>query len=132
MSDDDLHLAGVLGELVRLGFRRAALTLLRERGGISVYVPADPQTGQPLVDLIGMDAARALAGLYGGDHVEIASRNAMATAKQRILRDVAAGASGTNALALKHGVSSRHVRAVVENARPDPRQLDMLEMFERT
>ena len=127
MSDHVSHLPGCLGELVRRGHPKAALILLAERGGATVYVPKTPKPGQPLVELIGLDAAMVLAELRpGGDHVEVPLATNRYALKQRIL---AAVPLGTREIARLLGTTERHVRRVRALTRPDPNQLSLLDLI---
>jgi Homeodomain-like domain-containing protein len=57
-------LADVIGE-------RATEELLTRFGGRRLYVPHLPQQGDQLTSAIGPEAARRLAKIFGGDHVEL-------------------------------------------------------------
>ena len=49
----------------------ATLLLVERRGGQAMYIPHEVNQASPLAQLLGLDAARALAGSYGGEHRKI-------------------------------------------------------------
>ena len=126
MGDGDPHLVGVLGELVRSGFRREAFALLRARGGLTAYVPVAPEEGDSLVEIIGLDAARRLAETLGGQTVEVSNARGARSLKAQILER--GGASRDIALAA--GCSRRYVNMVRVATAPDPRQPTLFEGLE--
>ena len=124
MSDEAAHLPGLLGVLARAGHLGAALRLAKEWGGTSRYIPEEPSPDSPLVQVVGLAAARLLAETYGRGHHDIPMATHQDTAKGRILRDPD---PSTRAVARRYHVTERHVRDVRAMARPDPRQLDLFE-----
>jgi hypothetical protein len=103
-------LSGYLGELVRRGHGGAAVRLILEWGGAKRYIPKEPQTGSPLVDIVGMAAATVLAELTGGDYYDIPPRVVLdgESLKQQILKEDGT----TREVAQKLGTTERHVRRV--------------------
>jgi len=49
----------------------ATLRLVEQRGGQALYIPHEVNQASPLAQLLGLDAARALAGAFGGEHRKI-------------------------------------------------------------
>lgn len=106
--DERSPLPGLLGVLARAGHLGAALTLAREWGGTRRRIPKRPAPGMALVDLIGLEPARLLAGLHGDEEVDIPMGVVTGAKKSAILRQ-----SGTaREVALAVGTTERHVRRV--------------------
>ena len=64
-------LPDLLAQVADAAGLQAALTLRRELGGTYLHIARQPRPGTLLVDTIGLTAARQVAGLYGGETVEI-------------------------------------------------------------
>lgn len=115
------------------------LALCRARPGIRVYVPF-PETlsrrppgsrdGQSstchsagLVGLIGWDAAKAMAKLYGGTYVVPPTLGDLErTAKHAAIAREHYGAGKTSsALAMKYGYTQRHIERILSRNKPSGR-----------
>ncbi|CAK0739928.1 putative Mor domain-containing protein [Azospirillaceae bacterium] len=118
MSDiESMPLPGVLGELACAGYRRAAIALWTERGGVSISVPRSAP-GSLLARIIGDAAAAWLVARHAGCEVDVPSVR-KTTLKTKIL---SADGEGTRALARRLGTSERVVRLTRQRARPDDAQ----------
>ncbi|HYH17592.1 MAG TPA: hypothetical protein VD995_03140 [Azospirillum sp.] len=109
---------GILGDLARAGHVDAAWKLVQAWGGTKRKVPANPRLGQPLVELIGLEAAQVLAAIYPGEQVDVPNAKSTKALKQHILR-----ATGTTRqIAMELGCTERHVRKVNAEVRAvDPK-----------
>ncbi|CUW41123.1 conserved protein of unknown function (DNA binding 12-129) [Magnetospirillum sp. XM-1] len=112
-SANDLF-TGILAEIAEVAGTAAALQLAHAKGGLErVYIPRPDNLapGHWLVDLVGMEAALAIAGRLGGGHVEIPLGPSAGRVRQwRIMRAaLAAGKSGA-AAARAAGLHQRTVR----------------------
>ena len=91
----------------------AAYRLVREFGGQERTIPINPRPGQVLVERCGMDVARVLADLHGGEKIAIPNGAMMRSKKLAILR-----ASGTVSQIVKLvGCTARFVRMTRSQAR---------------
>ena len=124
-SLDDLpasarDLAGLIG-------LPATLRLVEGWGGtMRLYVPKAMPQDHELARALGLDAARALSGVYGGDYVPSIPRcaDALRQARDRaLLRRRAEGASPAT-LAQEFGLTERHVwRLLAEIRAAGPQQV---------
>lgn len=107
-------------ELVDVVGLPAAWRLIVRHGGTVVYVPESISASHPLGDLLGKEAAAALASRYGKGSIEV-PRCLRARTRQRnslLIRDAVAGASQQD-LARKYALTTRAVRLVMATARFD-------------
>jgi len=89
------------------------IAIVESYGGTRLYVPIHPQPGEGLGALIGMDAAKAIASIYGGDVLEVPN---LTKVQQRakhaaVLDSVARGASQRDT-ARAFGITVRQVRNI--------------------
>jgi Homeodomain-like domain len=96
----------------------ATLALIEACGGTRIYVPFNPAPDAPLSAKIGHDAAKALAGVFGGETLKVPSCKFL---RARLLR--ARGHSYPQ-IALKLGVSETTVWRLVQ-PHPADTQLDL-------
>ena len=122
-SADINGLTGFLREVAELTSLGTALQLAKEFGGFDrVYIPHQPSAASPLAICIGLEAARILAGPYGGTHQYVprfcgpVKKPAIAQA-QGSLREVAR----------QFNVTTRYVRMVRNGREMDPRQGSLFE-----
>lgn len=91
------------------------LALLEAHGGRVVYVPKEPREGQDLAALLGLDGARKLAQLYGGENLPVpVGRNFRIDAHTRaglsvpeISRRVGAGERAVRLARQTHGIKAQ-------------------------
>lgn len=114
----------------------ATLRLIAAFGGIDIYVPIDMQPDHPFAQAIGIDAARRLVAVYGGERLELSAGNPALAAARRdgVLAQVKAGRLSKRQAARQLGTSTRYVRQLMAAPRivrqlgaPRPRvaQLDL-------
>ena len=91
--------------------------LVVRAGGTSLYVPYQPTPR--LVELIGRDAAAWLCEERGGETVAVASRRSVEGRRAREARDaeIRSTPGSVSTLALRFGLSGRHVRSILNRAR---------------
>lgn len=98
----------------------ATLRLVEGWGGVMrLYVPKDLAADHELARALGLEAARALVGVYGGDYLPSVPRcaDALRQARNRaLLRRRAEGASPA-VLALEFGLTERQVWNIFASAR---------------
>lgn len=105
----------ILTDLVELIGHRQAIELLRAWGGRRIRVPAEVHEDHALVFTVGWDAARAIAGHYGGTDLDLpAERNYLVDVRNdAIAKDFDAGRSITG-LSQTYGVSRRQVNSILD------------------
>ncbi len=67
-----------LCEIKDIAGPQAALSLARQYGGSSVYVPVKTTAEHPLSVLLGEQAARAISRIFGGDRLEVPKTDSIA------------------------------------------------------
>lgn len=97
-----------------------ALHFVERWGGVmNLYVPKDVAADHELAQVMGLEAARAMSARYGGDYIENIPRcvEALRRARDRaIQRRLEEGASPA-VLCLEFGLTERHIRRILANAR---------------
>lgn len=68
-SADRAWLTPLLNRIAEAGGERAALILGREKAGQEIYIPARISESHWLAELVGLEAARAIAEVYGGQNI---------------------------------------------------------------
>lgn len=122
---------------------RATLQLIAAFGGTELYVPMTMPPDHPVVEVIGLDAARKLSEIYGRERLDLpAGRAALASARRAsVLAEVAAGRLSKQEAARQLHTSTRYVRQLLNepprklapgDRHPSPRsaQLDLLATLE--
>jgi len=109
MTDRYEGLPPVLRELAEEmgGEIGGALVLVREFGGMRIYIPRKPKPDQDIPRRCGMDVARAFARIRGGEEVEIPNLGGERT-MHRILKT----RGSANQVARQQGCTERWVRSV--------------------
>lgn len=119
-------LPSVLREMSELIGLPATMQIVRQYGGVRLYVPKEIPADHPLMKLIGICNAITLADAYGGETLEIGR----AEAAVREIRDTEIRqqwpALSQRQLALKYGLTERQVRNIVSSSQQD---YDQLELF---
>ncbi len=111
------RLPGPLGELARRGHGGAALILVRERGGLKLYIPKRLLPSSSLVTLIGEKAAAVLIDICGNSHIDVPSRGCLNdTLKAAVLR----ADGSTREISQATGATERYVRMVRNGGAPQP------------
>lgn len=117
------ELPAILREIAEAIGMALMLKLVAERGGVRVHVPKRPETSRgDLVAIIGVPAARQLAGLYGGEVIEIPRAVCLHSKK----RAIAESEGNSRQIALANNCTERYVR-MVRNSNNDPRQAKLFD-----
>lgn len=91
----------------------AALVLMEQFSGSRVYVPREPNQGSPLALAIGLEAARALAAIKGGETIKPPAAKAWLS---RVYK--AQGLSGSaiaRKLRIDESTVARHLHPIVSH-----------------
>lgn len=107
--DPDLLPESVLDLIDVIGIN-AALTIVEQRGGIRLYVPAKATESHWLADLIGLDALQKLVDVYAREEIEIP--RCAATLKDIKDREIASSTASNSELARQYGMTERNVRKI--------------------
>ena len=99
------ELAGILGP-------QGLAALAAARGGRRIYVPARIRDGHWLVELLGREAAEALAFRCGGCRLDIPRRPDPGDRDARI-RELRAAGRPVSAISAETGLSERWVRRIL-------------------
>ncbi len=103
-------------ELVPLIGEEAAVRLLVRLGGVEVYIPDDPREDSEIANIIGLTAARRLAGAFGKRWVNLPK--ARGWCRRTTLRRVAEGRLSARQAALLLDLTERHVRRMLAARNP--------------
>lgn len=107
--------SGILSDLVELIGHRQAIELLRAWGGRRLKVPAEVREDHALVFTIGWEAARAIAGAYGGTDLDLpAERNYLVDVRNDAIAAGFAGNRSISWLSQTYGVSRRQVNSILD------------------
>jgi DNA-binding NarL/FixJ family response regulator len=112
-----------LPELAEIVGTDAAGFLCAARGGVSFYVPKEPDPRHVLARIVGERALIALSAEFGGQYITVPNGRKPDPRKPEVLRALERG-EGHAAIALKCGVTERYVRALAA-AVPKVRQLTL-------
>lgn len=119
------YLPPLLREIVARTDLAAALALVRAYGGIRLYVPVKFDPDHPLAKLIGHAHLAALVERYAGDILEIPKGEiAVKAARDKQIR-AERGSYSQAQLALRHGLTERHIRTILGPEEEDDRQIGM-------
>lgn len=111
----DTMASGILQDLVELIGHRQAIELLRAWGGRRLKVPAEVHEDHALVFTIGWEAARAIAGAYGGTDLDLpAERNYLVDMRNDAIAAGFAGNRSISWLSATYGVSRRQVVSILD------------------
>lgn len=112
----------LLAQIADVTSPATALKLVMAFGGVSCVFPKEPAEGHAVVDVIGLDAARALAPHLSGRSIEIP----VLASRRQLKRAIVRAEGRTSDIARDLGCTSRYVR-MIRNAGSsvDPRQTDM-------
>jgi hypothetical protein len=100
-------LPAFLAEIAQLTSTEIAEIIARKYGGAMLYFPKKIGASDPLVEAVGMNAARILIKEFGGANHMIPS--ARAILRYLDARKLAAEGLGRNQIALRLGISARRV-----------------------
>ncbi|MGO1161714.1 LuxR C-terminal-related transcriptional regulator [Brucella sp. C7-11G] len=108
---DRAWMTPLLNRIADAAGERAALILAREKACQKIYIPVDVSDDHWLVSLIGIDAAKALCELFGGNKLEIPP--ALAGDKRRramAIAEMLDKGYSTNVIARSLGVTHKTVQ----------------------
>ena len=115
------------GELVGLIGSDAAQALCSRLGGVTIYVPMQPDANGEIAKIIGLPALRKLAQVYGRDHIVVPNRRKEGPRKSKILDMLATGWAPRD-IALRLDVTQRYVEYVAKSVRNGARQGSLLDV----
>lgn len=107
-----------------------ALKLCDRFGGTVVYVPNVAHENHPIVEAIGLDAARLLSGTFGSMKLplpNISRRREMIARRRRVIELAAGGKMTAKEIALATGYTERHVHNITGESLGDPRQFKLFD-----
>ena len=104
-----------------------ALLLAQHVGGVTSYVPKEPQDNHKLAKIIGLGALRLLASVYGGMWLEVPKYAAAKNKKVKIRKLLKQGAS-LRQTALDADATVRYVTMVSKDMRNEAQQLSLFDM----
>lgn len=114
-ANGEMMASGILQDLVELIGHRQAIELLRAWGGRRLKVPAEVREDHALVFTIGWEAARAIAGAYGGTDLDLpAERNYLVDVRNDAIAAGFAGNRSISWLSQTYGVSRRQVNSILD------------------
>jgi hypothetical protein len=126
---DTTAFTGILADVAEVAGDAAAAAIAHAKGGLeAVYIPlpGNLAPGHWLVELVGMDKARAIAQLLGGGSVEIPlGASAQAAQRRRVALDAVKRGKSAGEAARMAGCCQRTVRRV-KNRVKDERQGELL------
>lgn len=111
----------LIAEIADIVGEEKALGLIVAFGGQEIRIPLRPRKGQVLVERVGMDVARALSAMRGGEKVPIPNGAALRSKRRAVL----AAKGSVSQIVRQTGATARWVRKV-KNAEPQP-----LPLFDR-
>lgn len=127
-----MHLSPTLNRLSEVIGLAAALKLSERFGGGEIYVPLRIQADHPVAQCIGADAAAKLAAAFGtgqsGARIDVPKADDITRARRNrgIVEAAEAGAS-KQALARRHGLTTRWVRRICNGDGDDDQQLGLFD-----
>lgn len=104
-----------------------ALLLAEHVGGISSYVPKEPQSSHKLAMIIGLPALRLLSEVYGGAWLEV-PKYAAAKSKKVKIRQLLKSGTSFKQTALNADATVRYVTMVSRDMKNESQQLSLLEL----
>jgi Mor family transcriptional regulator len=109
------YLPGILQEIAGLIGLQKTLALVRSYGGIRLYVPKRFDPDHPLVKIIGHEATVKLMEAYGSqEHFDLPKGEiAVKAARDKQIRAERANGATHARLAIKHGLTERHIRNIL-------------------
>jgi hypothetical protein len=114
---DPRYLPPLLSELCDKVGPIGVARLVKEFGGQEIYIPVHPAPGQVLADKCGMDVARALADMRGGESQKLCIPRAAALgSKKAVIVALASSGKSVNIIAKEAGTTSRYVRRVMNGS----------------
>ncbi|MFK3690397.1 hypothetical protein ACI2J4_08915 [Agrobacterium tumefaciens] len=127
MSDlpDRAYMTPLLNRIAEVAGERAAIILGREKAGLQIYIPETITPKHWLAELIGFDAAKAMAVVWGSKHIVVPpAMNGDKRRRASTIAELIEKGYSNNQIVELTGVSRR---TVIEHRRkrPDDRQASL-------
>ena len=123
------ELPPVLREIERVAGFKAAMRLVNKVGGLSVTIPKTPDASHVLTQAVGLDIARKISALFGGERIAVPRAHHYRTVLRQaeVCRRYRAG-EAVRLLAKEYSLTERAVEKMVarENLRRQRRRYDKL------
>lgn len=122
---DRAYMTPLLNRIADVAGERAALILGREKAGLQIYIPEKATPDHWLSLLIGVDAANAMAGVWGSKHIVVPpAMNGDKRRRAATIAELIEKGYSNNQIVQMTGVSRR---TVIEHRRkqPDDRQASL-------
>ena len=123
------ELSPILREVERVAGFKAAMRLVNALGGLSILVPRDPEPDHQLSKAVGLDLARKLSTLFGGDTIAVPRAHHYRTVLRQaeVCRRYRSGET-IRALAKAYSLTERAVEKMVarENLRRQRRKYERI------
>ena len=119
-------LPGILQEMAELIGLSATMTIVRQYGGVRLYIPKEITEDHPIIKLVGICNAVALTDTYGGETLEIArAETAIREIRNTEIRNQWPALSQRQ-LALKYHTTERNIRIILSGCdKQNDNQLDL-------
>lgn len=122
---DRAYMTPLLNRIADVAGERAAIILGREKAGLQIYIPEKATPDHWLTELVGIDAATAIAGVWGSKHIVVPpSMNGDKRRRAVTIAELIEKGYSNNQIVQLTGVSRR---TVIEHRRkqPDDRQASL-------
>lgn len=126
-----MTLPRLLAELAELAGSEAALKLAAAKGGTRLYVPKSLDKDHPLAKDMGLEGARSLCRLYGGEYITVPMAHARGLkAMQAKADEMLKSGRSANEVALETGL---HLRCIYDRrAKLLKRNSSQPDLFDKT
>lgn len=120
---DRAYMTPLLNRIADVAGERAAIIIGREKAGQQIYIPETATPDHWLSELVGLDAAHALACKWGSKHIVIPPALAGEKIRRaRTIADLLDKGYSINEIVRRTGVSFNTVRNHAKKRRPNDRQ----------
>lgn len=122
-SDNRIWMTPMLNSIAEIAGERAAIILGREKAGQQIYIPNAMTPDHWLADLVGLDAASAMAAHYGSQKIVLPA--ALGGDKRRraaAIAEMAEKGYSLNKIVRLTGLSRSTVQSHMKRHRPDSAQ----------
>lgn len=121
--DDDIH--PMIADIAAIVGKDAALRLVADFGGRTLYVPRDPGPHHPLAVSIGHGAAQVLAAHHVGELLRLPIGSATSSGRRRRIIELSLKGWSRFAISRAVGLTERRVYQVLQEARGASDQPDL-------
>ncbi len=122
-ADNRMWMTPMLNSIAEIAGEQAALLLGREKAGQQVYIPSTVTADHWLTDLVGIDAASAIAAHYGSQKIVLPA--ALSGDKRRraaAIAEMTEKGYSLNKIVRLTGLSRSTVQSHMKRHRPDSAQ----------